>query len=382
MDKQSILKYLANNSTIEEAQIVEKWIISSKENQSTFNKIKTEYIVDSFDTTSDEIFENEKYAEFKSKFIDTKSPSFIEKIRPFYKYAAVVILFFSVSFFLYNSQNKPDSLVLPENEVTVKFENGKVFTVDENGTAKISNSKGLIVGQQNGTKLVYAATGSSNTLEFNTLRVPFGKTFQLELSDGTKAYLNAGSSIKYPVEFLEKGNREVVVTGEAFLEVAKDSEHPFVVHAGQLNVRVLGTQFNVYSYPDEEVSEIVLVEGSVGVYSKNEKFETGKNLMLEPGNMARFDRTERTIKKETVRTDMHTSWMRGEYIFKDEPFENILKKLERHYNVQFLIKNQTVSKEKFSGTFITRLSIDKIMENLKINYGINYEINDNAITIK
>jgi len=381
MDKQLILKYLQGNSTSEESRILENWITSSEENTNFFNQIKSEFIIDSFDSASDGISIDAEYSKFKNKYISQK-PSLIKRLRPVMKYAAIFILLISASYFLYNYNKNSGSSNIQQNEITLQLENGEAIVVDENGSTKISNAKGTIVGEQKGNKLVYSTSNPSNNLEFNTLTVPYGKTFELQLSDGTTAYLNAGSSIKYPVQFSNQGNREVVITGEAYLDVAKDANHPFVVNAGDLNVRVLGTQFNVYAYPNDKISEVVLVEGSVGIYGKNEEFEVGKTAILEPGNMASFDKISKGIEMQAVQTEMHTSWMRGELIFRNETFINILKKLERHYNVQFVVKNEELSKERYNATFITKSPIEEIMQNLNINYGIDFEIDGAKITIE
>ncbi|WP_420603088.1 FecR family protein [Flagellimonas sp.] len=186
---------------------------------------------------------------------------------------------------------------------------------------------------------------------YNTLTVPYGKTFELLLSDGTKAHLNAGSSLKYPVQFLNGMERKVFVSGEVFLNVEKDKDHPFVVGADDLNVRVLGTQFNVHVYPEDEVAEVVLVEGAVALYPENEAYHTDTSTRLEPGFKASFDKTDKKIETEAVMTDIYTSWMHGELVFRNMSFNNILKKLERQYNVNIINNNEGLSSEKFNASF-------------------------------
>src|SRR5690606_36367432 len=118
---------------------------------------------------------------------------------------------------------------------------------------------------------------NSDKLAYNTLKIPFGKKFRLQLSDGTMVHINSGSTLKYPIKFIAGENRQVYLDGEAFFDVAKDKKHPFIVNADNLNVRVLGTHFNVSNYPEDAVTDVVLVEGSVGMYRSNEEFDASKN---------------------------------------------------------------------------------------------------------
>ncbi|QTD39157.1 DUF4974 domain-containing protein [Polaribacter batillariae] len=208
-------------------------------------------------------------------------------------------------------------------------------------------------------------------MAYNTLNVPYGKTFELRLSDGTVVHLNAGSSITYPVEFIEGKNRQVSITGEAYVNVTKDSLHPFIVSLNDLNVRVLGTQFNVSAYPEDNVSEIVLVEGSVAMYGKKEKFNKEASVLLEPGFKGRFNKQNHGITKNKVITSTYTSWVNGKLVFRNMTFENILKKLERHYNVNIVNKNKTLSQKKFNANF-GKEPLANVLNELKKYYGVQY----------
>ena len=115
-----------------------------------------------------------------------------------------------------------------------------------------------MVGNQNGNKIVYDTETTLEKLVYNTIKIPYGKRFELQLSDGTIVHLNSGTTLKYPVKFIASGNRQVFLDGEAFFDVAKDKTHPFVVNADNLNVRVLGTHFNVSNYPEDKLTDIVL----------------------------------------------------------------------------------------------------------------------------
>jgi ferric-dicitrate binding protein FerR (iron transport regulator) len=215
---------------------------------------------------------------------------------------------------------------------------------------------------------------------YNTLKIPNGKRFELELSDGTVVHLNSGTTLKYPVKFIAGENRQVFLDGEAFFDVAKDKKHPFIVNADKLNVRVLGTHFNVSSYPEDDLTDVVLVEGSVGMYNTNEEFNADKNTILKPGYKGSFNKNNNHINTKEVNTDMYTSWISGGLVFRDINFAAICKKLERKYDVNIVVKNQKLANEKFNASFGDK-PIEKILSYFDEVYGINYIRKDNVITI-
>src|SRR5690606_22630816 len=139
---------------------------------------------------------------------------------------------------------------------------------------------------------------------------------------------NAGTSLKYPVKFLNGQERLVFLTGEAFFDVAEDADHPFIIKADDLNIRVLGTKFNVSAYPEDATADVVLVEGSVGLYDHTAKFDTD-TFLLEPSEKGSFNKKEKKLKSEAVSTSTYTSWIEGELVFRNMSFENILRKMER-----------------------------------------------------
>src|SRR5690606_35926115 len=158
------------------------------------------------------------------------------------------------------SKQKPP---IKGNQITLQLDNGKVEVINEDDLRRILDTEGSEVGFQNGNQLNYNKGYGSEKLIYNELNIPNGKKFNLVLSDGTKVSLNSGSSIKFPVQFLPGQNREVTLTGEAYFEVKKDSVDPFIVHVADLKVRVLGTEFNLSSYPEDKEVTAVLVQGSV-----------------------------------------------------------------------------------------------------------------------
>tara|TARA_R110002050_G_scaffold10071_1_gene34956 strand:+ start:3495 stop:4700 length:1206 start_codon:yes stop_codon:yes gene_type:complete len=298
---------------------------------------------------------------------------------------AAIFYFYHFQSILHNSQTNSVVQESPgynfqESEVvTLKLQNGEIEVIAEDGTSEVLDNKGNIVGQQKGNQLSYNGSTLSKELTYNTLNVPFGKKFELVLSDGSKVHLNAGTSLRYPVQFIPGQDRQVFLKGEAFFDVAKDRNNPFIINSGDLNIRVLGTKFNVSAYEEDELTEVVLVEGSVGLYNKSEEFHRD-SFLLTPGNKGSFDKQRNLIDSQEVITGLYTSWMTGELVFRNMTFENILKKMERNYNVTITNNNLDINQEKFNASF-KNAPIEKVMEYFRSIYNLDFTINGKEITI-
>ncbi|GAA3563379.1 FecR family protein [Snuella lapsa] len=272
---------------------------------------------------------------------------------------------------------------IQQSKITLQLDNGEVKVIDTEEVQDLIDVKGSVVGKQVKNSITYSKDIKVETLTYNTLNIPYGQTFELLLSDGTVVFLNAGTSIKYPVKFLEGHSREVFLEGEAYFDVAKDKDHLFVVNNKGVNVEVYGTKFNVSTYPEDQNTDVVLVEGSVSMYKADSisNPQESEKVMLVPGVKGSFNKTDKTIETEPVITSIYTSWIHGELVFRDMTFENILKKMERRYNVAITIKNNALAKEIFNASF-TDVPIERVLEYLKVTYDINYKINNNLVTIQ
>src|SRR5690606_14812611 len=182
----------------------------------------------------------------------------------------------------------------PKDEIiTLQLDNGTIQPIDVNGTKEVKDSKGNVIGTQNQNQISYSKAAEKTALVFNTLKIPKGKKFQIQLSDGTMVHLNAGSSLRYPVDFLSEGPRQVFLSGEAYFDVAKNASNPFIVNVDDLEVRVLGTQFNVSAYIEDEYIDVVLVEGSVNL-NKKDRIE-GDVVELFPGQKGSYKQNSDSI---------------------------------------------------------------------------------------
>ncbi|WP_308991025.1 FecR family protein [Mariniflexile litorale] len=362
--------------TSEEKTILDNWL-SFENNLSLYNKIIDKNNIQNKLSIYKQIETERIYRNLEYK-INNKQKVRKLKLLNVLKYASVAIIFLGMGY-LYQSRYFSNKTVLtPSNEnITLQLENGSIKIIKEDGASEIIDSKGNIIGTQNGTQIIYSDKLKKEILVYNTLTVPYGKRFEILLSDGTHVHLNAGTSLKYPVKFIEGQNRQVYLKGEAFFSVAKDKEHSFIVNSGTLNIQVLGTQFNVSSYPEDSETDVVLVEGSVNLYSK---INTNNNVVLKPGFKGSYSKQDISISTNPVITSIYTSWIDGGLVFRNMTFNNILKKMERHYNVDIVANNIELANEKFNASFRNE-PIEKILEYFKITYNINYTINDNKILI-
>lgn len=200
---------------------------------------------------------------------------------------------------------------------------------------------------------------STSATEMNTLYVPAGQRAQLTLHDGTQVWLNAQSTLTYPARFNKK-QREVSVVGEAYFDVAENRKKPFIVTTQQLTMEVLGTEFNVYSYPESGYTRTSLVEGALMVS------ETGKNdkpVLLSPNQQVTY--CENVIKLESLQNPEHLLWREGIYAFENERLIDIIGKLELYYDITIQVEDPKIFNVRYTGKFRQRDGIDEILHILQ-----------------
>ena len=366
--------------------------IDSERMESDFGKESAQEIVDRI-KNSQERLKRARNAREIDKGKEQTWKKILKEINPtpkfnyfkiFSRVAAVFIGFIGIAYFLYI--NKPATIIqehsIANEEIVLKLSNGETQIITSNGQNKIIDQKGEVIGAQIGKKINYQNNSEtiSKELVYNELNVPYGKTFALILSDGTEVHLNAGTTLKYPVNFLNGQNRQVFLTGEAFFKVSKDIEHPFIVESNDLNIRVLGTSFNVSSYSENKNISTVLVEGAVRLYGKDELYSEEKSKLLQPGKKAEWDKENQKITIQKVNTSFYTSWIDGTLVIEKLRFPEIIKRLERHYNIKIKNNNKELDNQVFTATFQVE-NIQEVLESFKANYSFKYIIEKDTITI-
>ncbi len=307
----------------------------------------------------------------------------------YYGIAAVAVLLISLTFMLKkNTQFQDVELTTPiivnsnisvgTDKATLTLENG-TNVVLEKGQVYQSNNV-----SSNGEEIVYQPTNTSITnapIAHNTLTIPRGGRFFIELSDGTKVWLNSETQLKYPVAFTKGETREVeLVYGEAYFDVASSTLHDgakFKVHHQFQDVEVLGTEFNVKAYKDETIISTTLVEGKVAIGMNH------AHRILMPNQQFNLSMLSGDTEILTVEVDGIVSWKDGVFDFEGKTLKEIMRVLSRWYDIDVVFLNKSMEREKFIGTFNKNLSIEDVLLTLKVaNIINNYKIKGKVISIK
>ncbi|MEH6681460.1 MAG: FecR domain-containing protein [Sediminicola sp.] len=266
--------------------------------------------------------------------------------------------------------------------IRLELGNGETRILSQSGSTAIVTKDGNVLGNKADGVVDYSQNNiDEDDIEvYNKLHIPNGKTFKIVLSDGTTVNLNAGSTLEYPVKFIKGQNRKVTLIGEAFFDVKKDENSPFIVTSRSLDIRVLGTKFNVTSYPEDTDQKTVLIEGSVRLYETGGEYDGDDSTLLTPGDMASWEGTEKKISVKQVDTELYTSWMQGKLVLKGMKFKDIEKKLERHYGVSIQNKSKELGDRVFTATFDVE-TIEEVLNTFVSETRIDYVIENDRITI-
>ena len=216
-------------------------------------------------------------------------------------------------------------------------------------------------------------TGMEDSLVFNTLIVPKGGEYSLELPDGTVVWVNSESSLRFPEKFTSN-RREVFLEGEAYFEVKKDANRPFYVHTEAGKVRVLGTAFNVCAYSNDRFWQTTLVEGSVMINQEE------KEVLLKPNEQYQIDvRTGKAGLREVL-PELYTSWRDGKFYFKAYTFEELVEKLERWYDFKMFYMNEEIKTRRFSGVVNKYQPLEEMFKFLQMTSDVQFNVKGNVVT--
>lgn len=363
MTSEIINKYLSNEASEQEVQALFEWIEASAENKKQFIAAKKAWVLSGLSNVA---------ATDAVSVIQMKPKN---RLRQYLSYAAafLVLLGLGTTFLLLTNTSKTSK------EIVLELGDGRLEYFSEKNQTTLLNDKGDLVARKFPDEIIYFGKTSDEKVVYNTLTIPYGKRFKLKLSDGTIVNLNAGSTLRYPQQFGINGNRNVYLTGEAFFDVAKDKEHPFIVNANQVDIKVLGTKFNISAYPENPTINSTLIEGSI------EMFETANPanvVLLEPNQMATWQHNAKKITLKNVDPAFYSAWTKGELAFKDTPFSTIAKIIQRTYDVEIINENSDLARQNFTGTIkISESSVENILDLLKRDTPFNYSIEQKIITI-
>ncbi len=373
-------KYLAGNCTPEEAAIVESWYLQVTENQEAL--------------PSEPDYASLGHSMWASIQERNQQP---KKVKMPWGWAAAAVILLALGFGFYQYLHTPKSGVqntgsLVQNDIKpggnkafLTLANGTRIVLDDVQNGKIAEQEGVSITKTAKGELVYTAKNTTAQLlggkpQFNTIETPKGGQYQINLPDGTKVWLNAGSSLKYPTAFANTG-REIQLTGEAYFEVAKKTDHgqrvPFNVKTETQLVEVLGTHFNINSYDNEDNTKTTLVEGSVRVTPAGGTGNLAK--VLKPGEQSVLKGT--SVKVNAVDTEEAVAWKEGLFMFDDEDLESIMRKVSRWYNVEIIFKDKGLLTKGFSGTVSRFGNVSQVLSKIEETGSVHFKIEERRIVV-
>lgn len=316
-------------------------------------------------------------------------------IRPLYRWSAaasVLLLLAAGSYLLVRRQKHPASLASTQpsisypvshdaspggNRATLTLADGTVISLDSAGNGVLSHTGGVTIVKQASGRLVYHApgrnTGGSDAASYNTLSTPKGGQYRVVLPDGTAAWINAASTLRYPSRFSGK-ERRVELNGEAYFEVTKDPVKPFIVQTSDMNVRVLGTHFNVMAYGEDHQHIATLLEGSV-IVTRGSRQET-----LKPGQEARVSGGSDQVAVSDADVEEAIAWKDGLFQFEDVDLPTILAQVARWYDIRVVYAGQ-VPTDLYRGKISRYVPLSKLLKILEYN-GAHFDINGNTVTVQ
>lgn len=300
------------------------------------------------------------------------------KIRPrqfFIRWAAAACLlgFITTSIWWFASPTgdaRPSVASTPTSIELITHE-GEVVDLNPKDGLELKDDNGNTLGTLTDDLLRHLPQKPSTEIKYNSIRVPHGKRFSLELADGSVVHLNANSSLRYPISFIEGQQRKVYLTGEAYFDVAPDKEHPFVVHTDGLEISVLGTQFNVQSYDGALEENVVLVEGKVSVGNKR-----GQKIEMEPNQKVTSKDREMTL--ASVQATALTSWKDGYLTVEGAELDQVITQLESYYNISIRTQNPNREATIGSGKIYLSDQIENVMTTLSLLTKNKYSFTHNA----
>ncbi|NOW98085.1 FecR family protein [Mucilaginibacter sp. SG564] len=368
---EDLLRRYHNGQVSEEEKAwVETWYLHMKTDDQT-------------DELTDDVMEHDRQQSLDALLHDINAPRHT-RLWPRLVAAAVIIMILAGIYALNHRQKTPQTVAATKpvvhdfapgsNKVILTLSNGSKIELNDAKKGKVADEGGTLINKTADGQISYAKQEGADHLKnqqlFNTAATPRGGQYQLVLADGTRVWLNAASSVKYPVEF-SGSERKVELTGEAYFEVAHDQKRPFrVVSNGQM-VEVLGTHFNINAYDNEQAVKTTLLQGSVRIVA-------GANIKtIKPGEQAQLKHGQVTV--NAVDTDEAVAWKNGFFNFNDADIGTVMRQLTRWYDLEVKYEG-SIPQRQFTGEISRNVTARQILDILSFKK-IHYRIDGNTIVI-
>ncbi len=297
-----------------------------------------------------------------------------------WSYAAAVVLAAAVVGAFFLKRDLPQQPSLPAElawgQVPVLvMPNGERRVLPQNDTTVLWQEQEGDIHIDSRTLIMEGETGEEREPVYYTVNIPYGGEYNLVLPDGTRIYLNAGTTLRYPDHFAG-GSREIFLSGEAYLEVSRDTSRPFIVRTDDMDVRVLGTVFNVNAYPDGNYVRTTLVEGKV------ETSCGGERIVMKPGTQVAYDKATRQADYFPVDVRHFISWKDGYYDFRDMTLGELMQIFVRWYDVDVRFANPLLENLRFSGRLRRYEDVSGLFEQLEYTGDVAFDVKGKNIVIR
>lgn len=398
-----VYKYLCNEITPEEEAELLQWRMQSVHNQTLFNKILTEDLLKAeveklYEFNIDEAWNriNQKINQYEA----ASSPKYLVSWQKITSIAAILAVLILGAYWLIKPQAAKQPALVKEKKTIMLdkapghagailiLDNGKQLVLDSTGNGILTVDGNINIIKKDG-QLIYAnEADNAATLVYNTMVTPRARQYNLTLSDGTKVWLNSGSSLRFPVAFITD-ERRVEITGEAYFEVAHAAlnngkgRKPFIVQVNKsgsssgMDIEVLGTHFNINAYDDEENIKTTLLEGKVNI-----KLNHQQQMELKPGQQAKYAEKKNSGLKIVNDVDLEKTiaWKTGKFEFDDMELQAIMRQISRWYDVD-IVYERNPDDEKYGGAISKSVQLSDVLKMLEVN-GVRFRLEGARLYVK
>jgi len=378
-----IAGHIRGTLTEPEKDELDDWIIESDENLELFEKLADEDNIE-MEMQKHLRMEKEKAEALAGvkETIGLKHKGSLHKIWPYMVAASVLVIAFSLYIFKNdNSERKNEKPIARTTKIDIQagsdkavltLSDGRTIILDSTGTGLLANEGNISIKKGTDGEIVY--DGQANEMKYNVVSTPRGGQYKLMLGDGTKVWLNAESSLKFPAGFAATV-REVELKGEGYFEVAKN-ERTFKVtiltpSGNEGMIEVLGTHFNVNGYSDEGTVETTLLEGSVRV------IKDGKDKVLKPGEKAFLNKEIKIVKADV---NEETAWKNGKFLFRDATIKSIGEQIKRWYDIDVQYEGKV--SQHFNMEVSRDVSLSRLLQLFEATGQVHFTLNERRVIIK
>lgn len=379
-DKSLLLKIAhrlkEGTASSQEQDYFDRWYLSLKDDQLELSEDDTDQVTSIRDRMHTKILNEIEQPQ--------KNKAFKISLRTIIGIAASLVLvgfalFYMMDGFIFSKDSTPVNTnavsdIKPGLQTaTLTLADGRQIDLSEVEEGQLTAENGVIISKSVHGELIYQRSSDGHTNKMNMISTAYGQTYRVKLADGTSVWLNAGSSLKFPLVF-GKDERKVYLEGEGYFEVAKNDKAPFKVVSGRQTVEVLGTHFNISAYSNEEQFKTTLLEGKVKVS------EAENSAILVVGQQARVNKNKAGVTISEVDLDEVIAWKDGYFRFREEEIGSIMLKLSRWYDVNVSFAGR-VSTEKFTGTISRSKNIHQVLELLEATKVVHFKIEGRRIFV-